>query len=112
MHPLKKFVLRNGDWTSLEKMAEAIGTDRFALGDIIKYRAIPSYPMAVAIEEYTGLQVTWREILENNGSKWLTSGVPNKMLRGNIEHQRTYILQKRKERAERMKSVGTTRFVE
>lgn len=67
MHPLKRFLLRNGDWTSHGIMAEAIGVSRHTMYNIVTCRCLVSYEWGVKIEKYTRGAVTWQELVEYNG---------------------------------------------
>lgn len=70
MHPLRRFILRNGDTTSIEKAAKSVGISINKMYNLLACRILVSYKTAKRIEDFTKGVVAWQEVVEYNGKNF------------------------------------------
>lgn len=113
MHPIKRYLLRNGDITSHKKMSEDLQFAKGSLRRIVSLRALIDYPTALAIEEYTNGELRWQDLMEYQGKMWLGQALEPDIAPGGkimsfsarTEWLRSYILRKRGMRDDKMQRI-------
>lgn len=112
MHPIKRFLLRNGDWTNYTKLSQELKFPYGSLGRILNYHTMLDYPSALALEEYSNGELRWQDLLEHQGRAWLQQAI-EKPVEGRamcntkrLDYLRDYIQQKRAQRQDKLARIS------